>query len=111
MISIPMNGHVQSPNASVAAAILMYEVFEIGWTNASTWKLCLRKNIKRESLNRFIYDIYHNKGEDNYCFWFEITEEADQYPLEDFIGPNVPLNRNGFIRSRKSGKWLFEIPN
>ena len=27
MISIPMNGHVQSLNASVAAAILMYEVF------------------------------------------------------------------------------------
>lgn len=27
MITIPMNGHVQSLNASVAAAILMYEVF------------------------------------------------------------------------------------
>lgn len=27
MIAIPMNGHVQSLNASVAAAILMYEVF------------------------------------------------------------------------------------
>ena len=27
MITIPMNGHVQSINASVAAAILMYEVF------------------------------------------------------------------------------------
>ncbi|MDB8633510.1 23S rRNA (guanosine(2251)-2'-O)-methyltransferase RlmB, partial [Streptococcus mutans] len=25
--TIPMNGHVQSLNASVAAAILMYEVF------------------------------------------------------------------------------------
>ena len=28
MITIPMNGHVQSLNASVAAAILMYEVFK-----------------------------------------------------------------------------------
>ena len=27
MLTIPMNGHVQSLNASVAAAILMYEVF------------------------------------------------------------------------------------
>ena len=27
MVTIPMNGHVQSLNASVAAAILMYEVF------------------------------------------------------------------------------------
>ena len=27
MITIPMQGHVQSLNASVAAAILMYEVF------------------------------------------------------------------------------------
>ena len=27
MITIPMHGHVQSLNASVAAAILMYEVF------------------------------------------------------------------------------------
>ena len=27
MITIPMNGHVQSLNASVAAAVLMYEVF------------------------------------------------------------------------------------
>ena len=27
MIAIPMQGHVQSLNASVAAAILMYEVF------------------------------------------------------------------------------------
>ena len=27
LITIPMNGHVQSLNASVAAAILMYEVF------------------------------------------------------------------------------------
>ena len=27
IITIPMNGHVQSLNASVAAAILMYEVF------------------------------------------------------------------------------------
>ena len=27
MITIPMNGHVQSLNTSVAAAILMYEVF------------------------------------------------------------------------------------
>lgn len=31
MITIPMNGHVQSLNASVAAAILMYEVFEIDY--------------------------------------------------------------------------------
>ncbi|MGC4386725.1 TrmH family RNA methyltransferase, partial [Streptococcus suis] len=27
MITIPMKGHVQSLNASVAAAVLMYEVF------------------------------------------------------------------------------------
>ena len=27
MITIPMSGHVQSLNASVAAAVLMYEVY------------------------------------------------------------------------------------
>ena len=37
-----MNGHVQSLNASVAAAILMYEVFEIDYKKSfqsSDWKL------------------------------------------------------------------------
>ena len=38
-----------------------------------------------EKFEPIIYDIYHNKGEDNYCFCFEITEEADQYPLEDLL--------------------------
>lgn len=38
-----------------------------------------------EKFEPIIYDIYHNKEEDNYCFCFEITEEADQYPLEDLL--------------------------
>lgn len=33
MITIPMNGHVQSLNASVAAVILMYEVFPIDYNS------------------------------------------------------------------------------
>lgn len=33
MITIPMTGHVQSLNASVAASILMYEILEIDYKN------------------------------------------------------------------------------
>lgn len=45
----------------------------------------LLEKYQTEKFEPIIYDIYHNKGEDNYCFCFEITEEADQYPLEDLL--------------------------
>ena len=45
----------------------------------------LLEKYQTEKFEPIIYAIYHNKREDNYCFCFEITEEADQYPLEDLL--------------------------
>ena len=65
-----------------------------------------------EKFEPIIYDIYHNKGEDNYCFCFEITEEADQYPLEDLL-TQYSLNCTDFYGqgSQVNGalKYLIEV--
>ena len=63
-----------------------------------------------EKFEPIIYDIYHNKGEDNYCFCFEITEEADQYPLEDLL-TQYSLNCTDLYGqgSQVNGAWKYLV--
>lgn len=65
-----------------------------------------------EDYESLVYDIYYNKTEANYCFCFEVSEEAEQYPLEDLLEQYSLVTTDLYGQGRGIGgttKYLIEV--